>query len=77
MTKMHVIHYNGNIFVFHNKNDELTHMFIDRSWFIAKNYKNFTNQFDYLQNLSEIYINTRYLKVTYDQNIMDELTKCV
>lgn len=77
MIKMHIIQYGGKLFIFHNKEHEPDNMFIDRCWFVARNYASFDTNYAYLKKLSHVYINNKFLKVGYDENVMSELARCV
>lgn len=69
---MHIISYNGKLYNFNNVDDENNELFIKRCWFKVKNmYK--TNDYAYLEKISLIWINYRYLNVSYPTNIMNEL----
>ena len=72
---MHVIAYKGKLYAFETKEND-TETFISRCWFIVKNINAFED-YSYLEHLSHIWANCKYLNVTYDQAIMAELTKCV
>jgi hypothetical protein len=71
--KMNLIEYEGFQYIFYNTLNEKKNMFIDRTWFMVKN----INKFDYvyLEKLSFIWINMKYLGATYDAHIPD-LDQC-
>jgi hypothetical protein len=73
---MHVIAYKGKLYAFETKeNDIESEVSISRFWFIVKNIDKF-DDYKYLETLSHIWSNCKYLKVTYDDNVMKELALC-
>ena len=70
---MNLIEYEGFQYIFYNTLNEKKNMFIDRTWFMVKNINNF--DYVYLEKLSFIWVNMKYLGVTYDANIPD-LNQC-
>jgi len=73
---MHIIIYQGSLYKFNNLYNELENIFIDRCWFIVKNIQNNEN-FEYIEKISHIWANIKYLNVDYDNNIIDEINKLV
>lgn len=71
---MHIIIYQGLLYKFDNLSNELDNIFINRCWFIVKNIQNNEN-FEYIEKLSHIWANIKYLNVEYDKYIMDEINK--
>lgn len=69
---MHVIKYKSSIYYFKNDLSEDNDKFIERCWFIVKNINN-NNSYEYIKNLSHIWINHKYLNTIYDDSIMKEL----
>lgn len=69
----HLITHQGKIYIFQKNNDEREEMFIDRCWFIVKNIDNYINNTSYLYHLSLLWANHKYLKVTYNEEIMKAL----
>lgn len=69
---MNLIEYEGFQYIFYNTLNEKKNMFIDRTWFMVKN----INKFDYvyLEKLSFIWINMKYLGCTYDS--VPDLNQC-
>lgn len=74
---MHIIIYQGQLFKFENINNELDTNFINRCWFIVKNKHNFNNNYEYLEKLSHIWVNIKYLGVSYDIDILNEINGCI
>ena len=70
---MNTICHENKLFVFQNTANEQKDMFLARCWFIAKNYKTFLNDTETLENLSYLYVNSKYYGVEYDTKIMDTL----
>ncbi len=68
--KIHIL-YKGKSYIISNKYDEDYNSFIERAWFIVKNYDKKTR--DELENLSRIYIEKKILNVDYSDNINNEL----
>lgn len=60
---MHIITYNGKVYVFHNIQNEKEDMFIARCWYIVKNIKKY--DYKYLENLSFIWVNQKFLGTEY------------
>ena len=73
---MHIITYNGAMYIFKNTTNEQEPMFIERCWFIVKNMHRYSNDYAYLKNLSNIWVNHKHLQVVYDKAVMDELIEC-
>lgn len=73
---MQIITYDGKLYMFEQNDNEIEERFIERCWFIVKNIQTYKNKLDYLESLSHIWVNVRFLKATYDQNIMEELDTC-
>lgn len=73
---MYTIIYQGQLYKFENIIDEFDDIFIDRCWFIIKNIHNYKNNYEYLEKISYIWINIKYLNVAYDTSIMKEIEKC-
>ncbi len=73
---MHIITYQGELYKFENVNNELNDRFIERCWFIVKNIINYKDNYEYLEKLSYICINIKYLSVSYDDDILNEIKKC-
>lgn len=71
---MHSVEYKGNIYVFENTRGESDTMFIDRCWFIVKNY----DKYDYatLESLSYMWVNKKYLKCNYNNELNTMLDTC-
>lgn len=67
--KIHIL-YKGKSYIFSNKYDEDYSSFIERVWFIVKNYNKKTR--DELENLSRIYIQKKILNVNYSDIINNE-----
>ncbi len=57
------------------QNNESREMLMERISIIRNNFNNYKNKFDYLLNLTKIYINNKYLHCEYNENIMDEINK--
>jgi len=74
---MHIILYQGQLYKFENFTNELEDHFINRCWFVVKNIHQFENNYVYLEKLSHIWVNIKYLNVLYEQNILDEISKCI
>ncbi len=51
--------------------------FISRCWFYVKNMNNYKNNLEYLENLSYIWINVKFLNATYNDSIMNEIYNCI
>lgn len=73
---MHIITYNGKMYIFKNTMNEEESMFIERCWFIVKNMHRYSDDYAYLKNLSHIWVNHKHLQVLYDKTVMDELMAC-
>lgn len=73
---MHIITHQGELYKFENINNELDDRFIERCWFIVKNIINYKDNYEYLEKLSHIWINIKYLSVSYDDGILNEIKKC-
>lgn len=69
---MNIIQYNGKHYVFYNLRNESEMMFQERTWIIVKNIHKFASLSD-LEALSFIWINHKFLGVTYDEDIMERL----
>jgi hypothetical protein len=74
---MHIIEYQEKLYKFENLVNELEDHFINRCWFIVKNIHNFKNNYIYLEKLSYIWVNIKYLNVSYESNILEEVNKCI
>lgn len=77
---MLIITYNGMIHVFNKQECDLLfpeEKFMSRCWFYVKNMENYKNNFTYLENLSYIWINIKFLNTIYEPHIMDEINKCI
>ena len=73
---MQLIAYKGKMYAFETKENECDlDAFISRCWFIVKNYDRFKD-YAYLETLSHVWANCRYLNVMYDDHIMKELALC-
>lgn len=64
------------MFIFKDKTNEVDDAYIERCWFIVKNMHKYPDNYAYLKNLSLIWASHKYLNVTYDQHIMEELGSC-
>jgi hypothetical protein len=73
--KINLIEYGGKHYVFYNTLNEKEHVFIDRTWFIVKNIKKISD-YKYLESLSHLWVNIKFLQTVYDANIMDILNSC-
>jgi hypothetical protein len=73
--KINLIEHGGKHYVFHNTRNENQQMFIDRTWFIVKNLASIPD-YDYLENLSYIWVNNKYHNVMYPNEVMEVLSKC-
>lgn len=77
---MQIITYNGNLYVFNETDYDIValtdEMFISRCWFIAKNIHKYKNKVCYLETLANVWINVKYLGVSYDADIMQEISSC-
>ena len=73
---MNVVVYKGKLFAFQNTLDEPKTIFIERNWFIAKNYEKFVNDMATLERLSHIYVNHKFLESNYDDDVMSMLKNC-
>jgi hypothetical protein len=65
-----LITHQGKIYIFQKNNDERDEMFFDRCWFIVKNIDKYQDNMSYLYHLSLLWVNHKYLKVTYNEEIM-------
>ena len=77
---MLIITYNGMIHVFTEHDYDLVFpkkKFISRCWFYVKNMHKYKNNLYYLENLSYIWVNIKFLNATYDDYIMDEINNCI
>jgi hypothetical protein len=77
---MLIITYNGMIHVFNEYECDSIfpeERFLSRCWFYVKNMHNYKNNLDYLENLSYIWINIKYLNASYDDYIMNEISNCI
>lgn len=72
---MHIIINQGQIYKFENIINEINDIFIDRCWFIVKNIHKYKNNYEYLEKLSHIWVNIKYLNVCYDNSIMNEISQ--
>lgn len=73
--KINLIEYEGKHYIFYNTRNEKKQMFIDRTWFIVKNiHKEMT--YEYLENLSYVWINHKYLGVLYPDELMTKIESC-
>ena len=73
---MNVLQYNDKIYIFNNNKSEPYKFYNERNWFIIKNLEKFENNLSYLEKLSYIWINHKYLGVTYNKDIMDIINSC-
>jgi hypothetical protein len=74
---MYIITYQDELYKFENITNELEDRFIERCWFIVKNIINYKHNYEYLEKLSHIWINIKYLSVSYDDDILNEIKKCI
>ena len=70
MCNLVYIEYDGRIWVFDNKNGEDTDMFYDRCWFIIQH-----RERKNAKELANLYINKKYLGVSYNHDIEALLTE--
>ena len=74
---MHVIAHKGKLYAFETKKNETElDSFIARCWFIVKNMDKYED-YVYLEGLSHIWANCKFLQVRYDDQVMAELSQCV
>ena len=69
---MEVIIANNRLFCFEQE-QEIREHFYERIWIIINNYNKYKDDLDKLVCLSKIWINVKYLKCTYNKNIMEEI----
>lgn len=71
---MHSVEYKGKTYVFENTRGESDTMFIDRCWFVVKNY----DKYDYptLEAMSYVWVNKKYLKCNYTNDLSVMLETC-
>ena len=65
----YLITHQGKMYIFKKNDEEHDEMFIDRCWFIVRNIKK--RDLKQLTCLSHIWVNHKYLNVTYTPEIMD------
>ena len=71
---MNIIKYKGKVYVFASVTDELPNIYNERLWFIVKNKNKYEKtELSQLIELSHIWVNYKYYKLEYDQNIMKKL----
>lgn len=70
--KKHSVEYKGRIYVFENTRGETDTMFIERCWFIVKNFEKYKYDFELLESLSYLWVNKKYLKCDYADKQLEE-----
>ncbi len=66
---MNIIQYKGKIYLFPKTNEvEPTKINNDRLWFIVRNLDK--GSFEYINNLSYIWMNNKYYNLEYDHHIL-------
>lgn len=67
--------HNDRLFIFKNTvPSDTDEMFIERCWFIVKNLDKYVGRYEYLEKLSHIHVNVKFLGVGYDDEIMKEIS---
>ncbi len=62
--------YNGLLFIFPKNTNMHDDIYYDKCWFITKKMPKTTEDYFKIEQLSSIFVNTKYLGCTYDTKIV-------
>ena len=66
---------NGNLLIIEKQSDLSYDMFFEKYWFIVSQDIDITKNYDYLNTMSEIWINYKFRKCSYDKETLYKVQK--
>jgi len=66
---------NGNLLIMDKPNDLSYDMFFEKYWFIVSQKTDITKNYDYLNTMSEIWINFKFRNCIYDKDTIFKVKK--